>query len=264
MLTFADRLKFNRQLKNAINRNEFLLNYFPCFDAHNGELLGAEALIRWNHPERGLLMPGKFISYVENSDFNTPIGEWVIHTASNQMNEWRNKHDVELYISINVTARQLIDPYFTVRIMESLQRTGLSPEALCIEFTENIRLTNIIDLERKIKDLKNLGVRFALDDFGKDLASLESLKKFPIDILKIDMIFVEDIEYNPKSYAICEAIINLSKKLGIKVVTEGVENLSQLEIIKDLGVDAVHGFYLAKPLIPEKFEQIFSNEFLSI
>lgn len=253
-----------KQVWDALNKKQFHLNYFPCFDASSGSLLGAEALLRWRHPEKGLIMPEHFLPQIENYDVMTNIGDWVLSTASEQVNAWRKAHNSSMYISVNVSEKQLMDPYFDIRVMQILYKTGLEPDALCIEFTENINLSHISDLHIKLHELRKMGIRFALDDFGTNLASLEHLRDYPIDIVKIDMGFVKDIEFNPKSYAICEAIISLCKKLGITVISEGVENNQQMQILIEMGVDSIHGFYLAKPLNADRFEQMIRSDQLNL
>ncbi len=250
MQTKADeRLSLEKDLRLALERDEFSLHYQPQVDS-KGNLIGLEALLRWQHPHRGMVPPSTFIPVAETSGQIIPIGEWVMENACSQLRQWA---DLGLageirYISINVSPRQFHLQDFPERVEQALHSSGISPSRLKLELTEGIMIKKLSDTINKMRRLKELGVSIAIDDFGTGYSSLTYLKKLPISQLKIDRSFVQDIAVDTNDAAIVETIISMARHLGLDVVAEGVETSEQLEFLRSRGCHTFQGYYFSRPL----------------
>jgi len=242
-------LDLERQLRQAVERDELRLVYQPIAALGTGRLVGVEALIRWEHPTRGLLGPGEFIPLAEESGLIIPVGAWVLRQACAQLHEWRSLHDVgaDFSMTINVSAVQLADRHFCSAVATALADHGLQPGALCLEITESALLADIEMAEEALRDLRALGVRIAVDDFGTGYSSLSHLKVLPVDMLKIDRSFIRDLGVDAGNTAIVGAVIRLANALGLTCVGEGVEEPEQLTWLASLGCGLAQGFHLAMP-----------------
>jgi predicted signal transduction protein with EAL and GGDEF domain len=249
----AERLTMERSLKRAIEREELVLYYQPQVAPADGRVLGVEALVRWRHPEMGMVMPDRFLPLAEESGLIRPIGEWVMRTACQQLRRWQHEGLSPGRIAVNLSARELMrrDPSDTV--FQILKSTGLDPGALELEVVDGtLGLQAGADIVN-LSTLIAMGVRVAIDDFGTGFSSLGYLKRFPVDTLKIDTSFVRNLEAEPWDTAIVTAIVGLARNLGLKSVAEGVETARQLAFLRAQGCDAVQGFLICPPLPAEAF-----------
>ena len=247
------RAALEDDLRKAIRANEFVLYYQPQVDC--GHLIGAEALIRWNHPQRGLLAPGEFIPLAEETGLILSLGDWVLETACAQIARWADQKAAgEIKIAVNISARQFRQPEFVPLVLAALDRTGADPKSLELELTETVLVDNIEDVIAKMTYLKSHGLRFSLDDFGTGYSSLSYLKRLPLDLLKIDRSFVRDILVDAGSGAIAQTILSLSRAMGLPVIAEGVETEEQREFLSGLGCHSFQGYLFSRPLPLAEFE----------
>lgn len=254
----SKRLALETHLRRALERNEFLLHYQPQVDLGTGEIVGMEALIRWQNRELGLVSPADFIPLAEETGLIVPIGEWVLRTACTQNKAWQDAGLPALRISVNLSARQFRDKTLIETVTQALDRTGLAPEYLELELTESL-LQNVDTAEVVLKELHGLGVHLSVDDFGTGYSSLNYLKRFPIDNLKIDRSFIRDVISNADDAAITDAIITMAHTLGIYVVAEGVETREQLAFLHQHRCDLIQGYYFSKPLAAEAFVELLNS-----
>lgn len=246
-------------LQRALIRGEFVLHYQPIVDFGTGRVEGLEALVRWNHPTRGLVMPGGFIPVAEEAGTIVPLGVWVLGEASRQTAEWRRRlpEAADLWISVNLSTRQLLEPDLIDRVAEVLRESTLDPSALVLEITEGSLMQDVQQTTAKLHALRGLGPRLALDDFGTGSSSLGHLRQFPIDILKIDKSFVDGVaEPGSDAAALVRAILELARTLRLSTVAEGIEQGQQHEILAAAGCDWAQGYLFAKPMPPEQLEEI--------
>jgi len=257
------RFSLESSLRRAIDREEFVLHLQPKVDINNWQVSGAEALIRWNHPEKGLVSPAEFIPLAEESGLIAPIGEWVLRTLCVYLKE-ATRSVPALTISSNISARQFQDPNFFLMVMSTLEDSGVEPRSLELELTESSIMTNFDSGIRTLNALRDAGVRISIDDFGTGFSSLAYLKRLPIDILKIDRSFVHDASTDPDDAALVMAIITLAHNLRLKVVAEGVETEEQLRFLHLLRCDEIQGYLFSKPLPVDDFKQLFCEEQLAL
>jgi diguanylate cyclase (GGDEF)-like protein/PAS domain S-box-containing protein len=270
------RLDQENALRKALDRNEFVLHYQPKMELSRGRITGVEALIRWNRPGHGFVPPLEFISILEQTGLINRVGAWVIDSACRQIAEWRNSGIGEIPISVNVSGRQFSHSTLNRDVIRATQENGVDPEMLEFELqTERALRENSIDfdlLELELTEsslmthakktigilrrLKALGIRVSIDDFGTGYSSLAYLKRFPIDVLKIDRSFIKDITTNPADAAITTAIIGMAHSLDVKVVAEGVETVEQFNFLRVQGCDEIQGYYLARPLPAIEISQL--------
>lgn len=241
-------LVLNNELHKALQRDELFLLYQPQVLLSNEKLVGVEALIRWNHPERGLISPVEFIPIAESNGLIIPIGEWVIDQACEQLLSWRDTHMKNISISINISAVQLLHQDLCSYIKNAIQRTNINSSLLELEITETVVMENINETAKILNNLKKLGVTIAIDDFGTGYSSLSYLKKLPIDKLKIDREFIKNIPHDKDDISITKAIINLAKSLCLKIVAEGPETKEHIEFLKEAECDIAQGYYYSKPV----------------
>jgi diguanylate cyclase (GGDEF)-like protein/PAS domain S-box-containing protein len=253
----VERLMLESSLRQALDKKELFLMYQPQMDIATGRITGLEALLRWQHPELGLVPPDRFIRIAENSGLIIPIGEWVLRTACSQSRKWQDEGLPAVPVAVNVSAVQFRQEYFGELIRRVLHETGLAPKYLELEITESLLLSNADVMFSVFQELKAMGLRLAIDDFGTGYSSLSYLKKFPVSKLKIDRSFVRDVAVNTDDAAITNAIISMAKSLNLKVIAEGVENEAQLSFLRAHQCDEIQGYYFSKPLpvadVAEKF-----------
>lgn len=250
----ADKLSIERELKSAIQNDEFILHYQPIIDLKSGEPSAMEALIRWNHPELGMVPPDKFISVSEESGQIIGIGKWVLRTACAQTKKWQESGCKPFRICVNISAIQLQQPNFVHIVKSVLDETGLDPEWLELEVTESILLEDTAAFKECLYNLKDLGISMSIDDFGTGYTSLNYLRQFSFDRVKIDRSFVQDINNDLNGKAITSTIINLAHKLGMEVVAEGIEDSVQLAYLNEELCDEGQGFYFSRPKSAEQHE----------
>ncbi len=244
-----ERMDLELDLRNAVARGEFILHYQPILELPTGRIVEMEALVRWKHPQRGLLFPGDFVGLSEETGLIVPLGRWVLHEACRQTRQWQlATPGSNLAISVNLSARQLQQPGLVEEIAAVLRETRLDPGALRLEITETVVMHDAPTTLAKLEALKALGVQLAIDDFGTGYSSLGYLKRFPVDTLKIDRSFVKGIGQNVEDSAIVRAVITVAKSLGLSVTAEGIESADQLEQLRSLGCDHGQGYYFAKPM----------------
>lgn len=254
------RLALENSLHKALEREEFLLYYQPQVDLKTGQIKGLEALIRWNSPERGLVAPGVFIPVAEETGLIVPMGEWILRSACLQSLKWQRLGYPALRISVNISGRQFREPQFIEKVAEVIRETGMDPKWLEIEITESIAMEYAVDSMEQLHKLKQLGVRIAIDDFGTGYSSMNYLRKLPIDTLKVDQSFVQDIGMDDNGEAIVVAIIRLAQSLNLRVIAEGVETENQEIFLRTNGCDEMQGYLFCKPLPVEEIEKILTSE----
>ncbi|MDN3513682.1 MAG: PAS domain S-box protein [Candidatus Brocadia sp.] len=254
-----ERITLENGLRKAMGKGELLVYYQPQVDISNGQITGIEALVRWKHPELGMIYPVKFIPVAEETSLIIPIGEWVLMKACTQTKAWQDAGFPQLRLAVNLSVRQVKQKNFVDTATQILERTGFSPHHLDFEITESILMQNDLTIITALNKLKELGIRFAIDDFGTEYSSLCYLKRFPIDTLKIDRSFVQDITTNPDDAAIVTAIIAIADSLKLKVVAEGVENKEQIAFLRKLHCNKIQGYVYSHPLPAVDIEHLLQN-----
>ena len=259
MLTSAvELIQLEGELKRAVERKEWLCYYQPIFSLVSGKPVGAEALLRWIHPYRGILPPKEFINVAEDTGAIVPIGEYILRDACKQAKIWRESKYPKFYVSVNLSARQFQDIELVNKVEKIIHETELPGEALRLEITENIAVKNTEHTKKVLKRLEELGIRTSIDDFGTGYSSLSYLKNFPLNVLKIDQSFVKDLQVNEKNKSLVVAILSMARSMGLEVVAEGVEKDEQLNFLRSQSCDNVQGFLLSHPLPASEFTKIFS------
>jgi diguanylate cyclase (GGDEF)-like protein/PAS domain S-box-containing protein len=250
----VSRLRTSNELHHAIERDELELHYQPFVDLHNESLLGMEALIRWQHPTRGLLMPHEFVPLAEDSGTIVLLGAWVLNEACRQVARWHESRAISdldnarMNISVNVSAVQLADPGFPRQVARAIEVSGIDPDRLWLEITESTLMRDPDQVVEVLRRFRDLGIHIEIDDFGTGYSSLSYLQRFPVECLKIDRSFISELDERAESAAIVKAIIGLGDSLGMPVIAEGVERRSQVKILKDLGCSIAQGFLFGRPM----------------
>jgi EAL domain-containing protein (putative c-di-GMP-specific phosphodiesterase class I) len=256
----AQRASLEHELHGAPARGELRTEYQPIVNTRDGRITGVEALLRWAHPARGVVRPTLLVPLAEKSGLITEIGHWVLEQACADLRHWQNRHQADdLTISVNVSAHQLMAPGYAARVAAVLSDTDIDPKLVTLEMTESVFVQ---DSERALvvlDELKHLGVRLALDDFGTGYSSLNYLKRFPIEIVKIDQGFVADMQQDHASHAIVFAVVELAHRLGMTVVAEGVETAEQHKKLASLGCDSCQGYYFARPMPAEDLDTLMQH-----
>jgi EAL domain-containing protein (putative c-di-GMP-specific phosphodiesterase class I) len=254
-----ERQSIGADLRRALKRQEFVLHYQPKIDLQTGKITGAEALIRWLHPDRGLVLPWEFIPITEWSGLILPIGEWVLREACRQAQDWIDAGLRAINVAVNVSSLELRSAGFLEGLRAILKDTRLDPRYLEIELTESVLLQHAKSTVSVLSTLKSIGVRLAVDDFGTGYSSLSYLKSFPIDSLKIDQSFVQDIAPDTDDATIVSAVITMAKSLKKCVIAEGVETVEQMTFLQSHGCDEAQGYYFSKPVVAQQFAKLLET-----
>ncbi|HLX88136.1 MAG TPA: EAL domain-containing protein [Acidimicrobiales bacterium] len=257
----AERIELEGALRLALERDELEVHYQPLFSISDRQIIGAEALVRWNHPERGLMEPDEFISLAEETGLILPLGRVVLEHACRKAREWRERFGVALTVGVNLSPRQFQQAELGREIEEVLRSSGVDPAQLCLEITESLAMDHVDRTRDVLARLKQLGLRVAIDDFGTGHSALGYLASFPVDEVKIDRSFVEGVDSDPVKSAIVSAVINLSHAIGSTTVVEGIETFAQLEHLRLLGCPVAQGYYLARPGPAEVLEQALAEAY---
>jgi len=250
------RLRMEAGLRRALDRHELRTFYQPQVDISTQQLVGVEALVRWEHPDRGLLAPSEFMDIAEETGLIIPIGRWVLEDALHQYAWWRRTLPAGPQLNqlaVNLSSRQFSKVGLAADVSDVLAATSVAPSELCLEVTESILMNDAPHIVHAVQALKALGVKLAIDDFGTGFSSLARLKKLPVDVLKIDQSFVDGLGKEDDDEAIVEAVVKLGHLLGLTIVAEGVENTLQLTVLQRQGAEQAQGFLWSRPLPPEDF-----------
>jgi diguanylate cyclase (GGDEF)-like protein len=259
-----ERLELENSMRKALDEDQFVVYYLPTIDIHKNEITSIEALLRWDHPEKGIIKPNDFIQLAEDCGLIVPIGEKLIRTAAKQLKVWRDEGIDNQNVSINIAPRQFRDMDILALFKEVMHENELEPSNFTIEVTEGALIENVGEVENVLNTLSGMGMTIALDDFGTGFASLAYLKDFPVDIVKIDRLFIEGTPDNREDTAIVEAIAGLTRGLKLRLLAEGIENERQLQMLKGLGCQLAQGYYWSKALPAEQYEQFYLNRFYNI
>jgi len=254
-----ERLSLENSLRKALHRGEFCLHYQPQLDTHSGKIVAVEALIRWHHPDLGLVPPGDFIPLAEETGLIVPVGAWVLQAACEQIRQWQKMGLPPLRMTVNISSRQFRQNDLVKNVSHALETSGLDPKCLELELTESAIMHNTDLAISMLRKLKLKGIRIALDDFGTGYSSLSYLKRFPIDVVKIDRSFVRGLNKDADDEAITLAIIAMARSLNLKVVAEGVETKEQLTFLREHNCDLVQGYYYSPAVPAEAIEALFSS-----
>ncbi|MDP9181250.1 MAG: bifunctional diguanylate cyclase/phosphodiesterase, partial [Actinomycetota bacterium] len=242
------RLETETQLRRAIAEGQLRVHYQPILGLASRTVTGVEALVRWQHPTRGMVQPSDFIPIAEETGLIVPLGEWVLEQACHQLTAW-NVLMPELTVSVNLSGVQITQPDIVRRIAAIIDRTGVDPSRVALEITESVLMRDAEDTLSVLRGLKDLGVKLHVDDFGTGYSSLSYLKRFPVDALKVDRSFVDGLAADPEDIAIVAAIVGLAYSLGMATIAEGVETTAQLEALEALGCESAQGFLFSRPLV---------------
>jgi diguanylate cyclase (GGDEF)-like protein/PAS domain S-box-containing protein len=258
-----ERMALETSLRRGLERNEFFLHYQAKLDLRKGRITGVEALVRWQHPDLGMIPPAQFIPLAEETGLIVPIGNWVLNTACMQNVAWQREGLPPLCMAVNLSARQFIDENLVVDIAAALKKSGMRADLLELELTESMVMQHAERAGKVLAAIKQLGVRVAIDDFGVGYSSLANLKRFPIDTLKVDRSFIRDLPLDTEDKAITQAIIAMGKSLNLTVVAEGVETLEQETFLRDHGCDETQGFYFSRPIASDQFADLLRRNVVS-
>jgi EAL domain-containing protein (putative c-di-GMP-specific phosphodiesterase class I)/DNA-binding response OmpR family regulator len=265
--TLIEQLRIKRDLPWALQKKELHLNYQPQIDFITGKMVGVEALVRWHHPDLGLIGPDRFIGLAEETGLIIKIGYWVLEQACNDCKNWQEKKYPTIKVAVNVSPKQLNEPDFVDKVEQILDKSGLEARYLELEITESIHLKNLGDTYNTLNRLRKIGIEIAVDDFGTGYSSLSYLQHLPIDVLKIDASFIRSLGRDQikdlNSEAILKAIVTLAQALELVVIAEGVESNYQLDALRKIGCQRVQGFLFSKPLPQENLEDFFLERFVT-
>jgi EAL domain-containing protein (putative c-di-GMP-specific phosphodiesterase class I) len=252
-------LALQNGLRKALQNNELVLHYQPQMNLLNGQIIGAEALVRWQHPEEGLKSPAEFITAAEETGLIVQMGKWILQTACEQAKVWQDQGLSQFTMAINLSARQFKEEGFAQSVIDVIQKTGVDAHLIELELTESILADNTIAVGKILDDLKKVGIKISLDDFGTGYSSLSYLKLFPIDKLKIDQSFVHDMLVDKSDASLVRAIIAMAKALGLTTIAEGVESKEQLDFLDEEGCEEIQGYWLSRPIPAEAFQQFLDE-----
>jgi diguanylate cyclase (GGDEF)-like protein len=243
-------LAMEKEIRNGFEKNEFVLYYQPQLNLLNNRIEGFEALVRWQHPERGLLQPGSFLPDIESLNLLSELDSFVLEEACQGISRWYKQYNRRVTVAVNLTAVEFQDPKLIENIQTLLYKYQIPPRCLDLEITENVVITEMATAMNTIVILQNMGIKVSIDDFGTGYSSLAYLRRLPIDKIKIDKSFIEEVASNDSDFTIVKSMVELSHGLGKRVLAEGVETEEQLRLLRNIGCDAVQGYYISKP-IPE-------------
>jgi len=250
------RAEIEDDLRQGLREQQFVLHYQPQVDSE-GRLLSAEVLVRWQHPERGLVPPGEFIGLAEDTGLIVPLGHWVLQAACEQLARWAGRPVLgQLSLAVNMSAKQFRDPGFVAMVLEVVQSTGADPRRLKLELTESLLVHDVDDIIATMQTLQGHGIGFSLDDFGTGYSSLTYLKRLPLNQLKIDQSFVRDLLHDAHDAAIAQTIVTLAQSLGLPVIAEGVETAAQQRFLQQIGCHAYQGYLFSRPVPLALFEPL--------
>lgn len=261
---FMEKMELQAELNKSVSNEEFEVFYQPVVDTLDQSIKGFEALVRWNHPERGIIGPSDFVKLAEETGLIVPIGEFVLREACMQWKLWNDMGYEALTLSVNISARQLSDAKFVTMVENIIEESGIDPTYLQLEVTENIALDNIEFVIDVMERLIELGVTFAYDDFGIGTASINYLRDLPVKVLKIDQSYIEVMLYSEENKKIVNAVVKFAHTLGVTVVGEGVETIEQLNYLKEVGCDKVQGYYFSEPITKNNANKLLANWFGAI
>lgn len=253
-----EHMLLENELSKALEKEQFYLDFQPKLDFVNGKVIGMEALIRWRHPDLGIIPPLQFIPLAEESGLILRIGEWVLQKACQQNKEWLDEGFPPLRVSVNLSTKQLVEPNFVSKVKAILEETQLDPNLLELEVTESV-FADVEDAANILEEIRELGVHISIDDFGTGYSSLNYIKHLPVDMLKIDASFIRDIHENEESKAIVKAVLTLADTLGMKVLAEGIERKEQLKVLNEDGCKFGQGFLFSRPLSKDDFERFIKE-----
>ncbi|HEB26813.1 MAG TPA: EAL domain-containing protein [Porticoccus sp.] len=256
----ARRMELDRELRSAIGANELVLYYQPQIDLATGEVIGAEALIRWNHPRHGLVMPDTFIPLAEESGLINQVSDWVLEDACRQLQAWSNSGNELFKVAVNMSTKDIQAEGFNDKLRKMLEQYDVNPNRLELEITESTLMENPEEIEGELNAMREMGLTLAIDDFGSGFSSLNYLKRLPVDVLKIDRMFIRDLEEDESDRAIVTGIIALATSMGLGTVAEGVETEYQYRLLQELGCDTCQGYYFSKPIPVADFEEKFFKQ----
>lgn len=248
------------EIKLGLDREEFQVHYQPQVNISTQEIVGAEALLRWQHPKRGMVSPAEFIPVAEGQGLIIPIGEWVLKTVCQQVKKWQDMGLSLKQVAVNVSAQQLVANLFVENLLQILMETGLKPECLELELTESSVVKNIERARTIFQKLKNLAIQIAIDDFGTGYSALSYLTNFDFDVLKIDRAFIQDIDRYSKKQAVVQLMIELAHTLNLKAIAEGVETQAELDTLKELHCDEFQGYLFSRPIPAAEMEALLTNQ----
>jgi EAL domain-containing protein (putative c-di-GMP-specific phosphodiesterase class I) len=259
--TALRRLELKADLQRAVDNGEFTLHFQPVIELATGRIEGLEALVRWQHPTRGLIPPLDFIPLAEETGLIVSLGRWVLQEACTQARQLQERYEMDppLQMAVNLSARQLQRPEIVGEIAETLMETQLDPSSLVLEITESVMMQDMELSIQRLAELKELGVQLAVDDFGTGYSSLNYIRRFPVDILKVDKSFVDGVNEGGEESALTAAIIELAGILRLRPVAEGIERADQLEKLLDMRCDLGQGYYFAKPLPLEAVDELLTT-----
>ena len=259
-----ERLDLENSIRQAIENNELMVHYQPTIDIHNNEISGVEALLRWQHPEKGMISPNDFLQVAIESGLIVPIGEWMIKTICHQLRVWKDAGMENQNVSINLAAKQFKDQDLIAVFKMAMDEHQIDASELTIEVTEKTLISSEGEIEDTLVKLHDMGMTICVDDFGIGFASLTNLKDLPIDVVKIDNVFIAGVPDNDQDVAVVTAIAGLTRGLKLKLLAEGIENERQLNMLKGLGCQYAHGFYWSKALPADQYEQFYLNRFYNL
>ncbi|MGD2054597.1 MAG: EAL domain-containing protein [Gammaproteobacteria bacterium] len=259
-----ERLELENSMRKALDEDQFVVYYQPTIDIHKNEIVGVEALLRWEHPDKGIIKPNDFVPLAEDCGLIVPIGEKLIRTAARQIKAWKDEGFENQNVSINIAPRQFRDMDIVALFKEVMHENELDGSYFTVEVVESVLIDSESEVESVLKSLSGMGMTIALDDFGTGFASLAYLKDFPVDIVKIDRIFVEGTPDSRENTAIVEAIAGVTRGLRLRLLAEGIENERQLQMLKGLGCQLGQGYYWSKALPADQYEQFYLNRFYNI
>ncbi len=259
-----ERLDLENSLKAAFENDEFLIHYQPVVDIHKNEIASVEALLRWQHPDKGMIKPSDFISVVEDCGLIVALGEWLIFSVCKQIRVWQDAGLKDQQVSINLTPRQFKEQDLVALFTQAIAEQNIDASSLSVEVTERTLIDNVGEVESTLKKLRKMGITVMLDDFGTGYASLAYLKEFPIDVVKIDRAFIAEIPDSQEDSAIVDAIAGLTRGLKLALLAEGVENERQLNALKSIGCQYGQGYYWSKALPGDEYEQFYMNQIYNI
>lgn len=260
-VTILERAALENNLRKAPEKEELVVYYQPQINLVTGQVIGIEALVRWQHPHLGMISPGKFIPIAEEAGLIVPLGEWVLKTACSQIKKWHDAGFSTLRLAVNISAYQFKQQNFVDMITRVLKETSLGPHSLEIELTEGVIMQINEQIITTLYKLKAVGIQFTIDDFGTGYSSLGYLKRFPVDALKIDQSFIQDITTNPDDVAIVKAIIAIAESLKLRVIAEGVETHEQVAVLQKLCCNNIQGYVYSRPLPAPDLEHLLRKAY---